>query len=56
MFEQTGHIFCSLRPEKGRKAEYGQHGKDNRSSWPQKKDDKILLSEKILNAATIVAL
>ena len=50
------HI-CSVRPEKDRKGESRQHGKDIEAVvCAGKKMDNLLLYGKMLNAATIVAL
>lgn len=57
MFEQTGHVFAAYGLKKTGKTDLGDMEKITGIGFvPVKKVEKLLLSGKILNAATIVAL
>jgi ADP-ribose pyrophosphatase len=57
MFEQTGHVFAAYGLKKTGKTSLGNMEKISGIEFvPAKKVEKLLLSGRILNAATIVAL
>jgi len=57
MFEQTGHVFAAYGLKRAGKANLGNMEKITGLEFvPAKKLNKLLLSGKILNEATIMAL